>query len=612
MLFDYLKRLFGAKRSRWDGRRADRVISPQVAEPERPKLPIPPASAKVDVAIGVYGKPYHTALTIASLMKYSSSYINKIYIQKEVRQPYGVNMDVIADTFWEHVLQVYTPKMHMGVKFSSAARLANDDYRKSLRYQFAWEESDQDYIFISHNDCVYEGDIIGEMLERMVRADVTGVGLIGQCWNCPAHTAGLCGHEKFGSYKPDYDEAIRVVTEFASPRTFADKIDKQVPMPFPECRLNEFACLIDLGRSRSETAPLGPVPPFGFFANDVGTEWFRHMVVRGHKFLNWFQMVQHAPFNEFANGFSADRNRAVYDASEARAADYLRAHYPDVFERLHASLCEPSVRAGPDRSAPVEVPPYAVLFRAHFWNDFVQRQLDRLTSKVTTGDVFVLVLDEGVDRALIQHDKDKILLIADEARTSLGLEGHCSLPIDWYHRDYALHVFFKLYPQYEYYVSSEYDAAIGRDLDQMIAEFSENSIDFSALPNEEAIEDWPWTRTCEGSYDRLSLKNWWLNIFIISNAGERVLFEARLAEVRQFKDGMISEMPFSEAAVPTILSLNGRSLVPLSLFGTTDSFGWDRWVSEEQLTDMGEDAFVHPVAPNLTAYPIRTDNQTNT
>jgi len=34
----------------------------------------------VDVAINVYGKPYQTALTIQSLLKYSGNHIGKIFL----------------------------------------------------------------------------------------------------------------------------------------------------------------------------------------------------------------------------------------------------------------------------------------------------------------------------------------------------------------------------------------------------------------------------------------------------------------------------------------------------------------------------------------------------
>ena len=36
-------------------------------------------------------------------------------------------------------------------------------------------------------------------------------------------------------------------------------------------------------------------------------------------------------------------------------------------------------------------PTYAVLFKCHYWDDFIERQLSRLMQRVGVGDVFVVV-----------------------------------------------------------------------------------------------------------------------------------------------------------------------------------------------------------------------------
>ena len=46
-------------------------------------------SAKVDIAINVYGKPFQTALAIRSLLKYSGDHVGRFFINLEKKQPFG-------------------------------------------------------------------------------------------------------------------------------------------------------------------------------------------------------------------------------------------------------------------------------------------------------------------------------------------------------------------------------------------------------------------------------------------------------------------------------------------------------------------------------------------
>jgi hypothetical protein len=65
---------------------------------------------KVDVAINVYGKPYQTALSILSLLKYSKKYINKIYINIEKKQPEDFDETILKELPIDIPVIFYTPK----------------------------------------------------------------------------------------------------------------------------------------------------------------------------------------------------------------------------------------------------------------------------------------------------------------------------------------------------------------------------------------------------------------------------------------------------------------------------------------------------------------------
>ena len=96
-------------------------------------------------------------------------------------------------------------------------------------------------------------------------------------------------------------------------------------------------------------------------------------------------------------------------------------------------------------------PTYAVMFKVHFWDDFVRRQLRRLQSVVSSGDVFILVDQtktaiQGIDFGNILRFTEKDCLDAGLAsgttRRSPGLaEDRIGPSLLWYKRLSPLSVF---------------------------------------------------------------------------------------------------------------------------------------------------------------------------
>ena len=291
--------------------------------------------SKVDVAICVYGKPYTTAVTVASLIKHSGKHIGRVFIQEDPAQPYNETVHYLPRCFPELNIVQHVPEVFIGNAFPDFERLlANDaSYRLSIRYQYAWENTQEDLLFIAHNDCLFSADVIGQMREAM-GSEFVGAGMIGQCWNCPAYYAQLCEGAVHESFKPSYEEAIAVVRAFPGPRTFPESISEEFPTPFPECRLNEFACLVNVSATREHVYPLGPILPFGALTLDTGSDWFMHLSRRGYRFLDYREGFAHAPFSDTRSGDRANYQRWAYDAQEDRARTYLREHHPRVFDRL--------------------------------------------------------------------------------------------------------------------------------------------------------------------------------------------------------------------------------------------------------------------------------------
>jgi hypothetical protein len=242
------------------------AVAPQALPSARPEE----VALTVDVAICVYGKPYQTAATIASLLDHCGQHIGRIFIQEEKQQPNGDRVDYIKDVFPDRDVYQYVPPTFLSTFWLAEPNLdLYESIRQSVRYQIAWEKSEEDYLFICHNDVVYSGDTIGQMMAA-IGDEFTGAGIVGQCWNCPANFAGVCNGYEHEAFNPTYEEVLDLIAKHPSPRTRPEFVDREQPMPLLECRLSEFACLINLEKARPLVRPLGTVVPFGWFTHDTG------------------------------------------------------------------------------------------------------------------------------------------------------------------------------------------------------------------------------------------------------------------------------------------------------------------------------------------------------
>jgi hypothetical protein len=110
-------------------------------------------------------------------------------------------------------------------------------------------------------------------------------------------------------------------------RTNVHNIDKVHPKPLPECRLNEWACLINIKMSNKETYPNGNTPFFGVFGPDSGVEWFRSLHLKGYKFVNYKEKYTHSYWSELGNGYQTQLRQDFYMKSEENAKNYYNQNY---------------------------------------------------------------------------------------------------------------------------------------------------------------------------------------------------------------------------------------------------------------------------------------------
>ncbi|MFP5259800.1 MAG: hypothetical protein ACLGQH_12330 [Acidobacteriota bacterium] len=259
----------------------------------------------VDVAINVFGKPAQTALALVSLLAHSGRFIDRIYFNEEPDSLNAVfaHADILA-ALGDRV--VHHRPAFMNWRYAvDESRLGDPTYRHALRYQYAFERTDKRYLLLIHNDCEFTGDVVGLLLAGL--GSQAGAGEIGQCWLCPAKMLGRCGPGRYQDYRPDFAELAALyaaVDPAVYRRRYLDEPTEALrrrPWPLPECRLNEFCCLLRMDLVRPATCPIGPARPFGAYVDvgnpetgngilDIGVAWFGDMVHLGHGFA-------HVPLN---------------------------------------------------------------------------------------------------------------------------------------------------------------------------------------------------------------------------------------------------------------------------------------------------------------------------
>jgi hypothetical protein len=289
----------------------------------------------VDVVINIYGKPWNTAVTLYTLLKNSGKWIDNIYFITERKQPHNSNFDFIKSALGNKI-KSYTPGLWLWVRpFRNKFIFRLPGFRNSVRYQYGWEHTDKDFLFITHNDVLYTDDIIGNMLQKI--GDNIGIGPVGQCWNCSAKFAGLCSPDTYTNYKPSYNELITLLKQYPGSRQkdYGKLPNKNRPWPLPECRLNEWTALINMKIARNATMPLGKAIPFGaFYELDIATKWFSDVLNMGHKVSNFdiSSFAQHAWAGNLRSGHAALFDIDEYTHSENTAKAYLESEYSKVNE----------------------------------------------------------------------------------------------------------------------------------------------------------------------------------------------------------------------------------------------------------------------------------------
>ncbi|MGY2051405.1 FAD-dependent oxidoreductase [Methylobacterium sp. JK268] len=252
--------------------------------------------------------------------------------------------------------------------------------------------------------------------------------------------------------------------------------------------------------------------------------------------------------------------------------------------------------ATPAEATPANVAPaaprYAVLFRTHLWDAFVERQFARLKERVGRGDLFVLLDETGGpvatgQEAVVSHTNAGIL--------DLGLAAAGEGNLLWYNGDYPLYAFLREHPGYDYYVMTEYDVCVNADLDDLVDRAARAGAGLVSLTKGEPVAEWAHAASCQESYPPDAVRKSLICFAMFSRAAVERLFEKRLALSQARARGEIARWPFCEGFIPTELAVSGFRQMELSELGSTAQYDWWPPVLEDDLPTLAAETFVHPV-----------------
>lgn len=304
----------------------------------------------VDVCLQVFGKPWQTALALLTLDKYMGPDLNKIFFVTEAASPKNDPVNLGALNALVPNMELVCPSIWHGVAQADLSRLEDGEYRQGLRYQYAFEQTGADYLMLMHNDVIFKKNVIQPFLDN-IGAHIA-IGEIGQCWNCPAKREDLarmaningngaaCRREEYDKFKCDFEQlnlAYKLAREWnCHLRHEAEKgLTEEYranPWPWPECRVNEWCCLINMRMAREATLPLGSGRPFGAYikGHDLGSAWFRDMHRQGFtaKHFDLSKYLIHQP------GHKVLFNPKLYRENEMKAERIVRRAFPEAHELL--------------------------------------------------------------------------------------------------------------------------------------------------------------------------------------------------------------------------------------------------------------------------------------
>lgn len=234
---------------------------------------------------------------------------------------------------------------------------------------------------------------------------------------------------------------------------------------------------------------------------------------------------------------------------------------------------------------------YVVIFKTHYWDDFVERRFQHLIRQIGTGDVYVFV--DETRGAVGQIPHDRVIRATERDLETIELLQRPPGNTFWYNADYALYFVYSQDNSYDYYLMCEYDTAFNIWIDNFVEAAASDKIDYVGSPLTRNLD---WTETCNGVYPAFFTLGSWLNaISLHSRRSVQFMLQRRRDLAVRYRAGEISNWPYSETFIWTEMHNNGFVVSKLGDYGKVDNYDWWPPSHEKDLPLLQDQDFVHPV-----------------
>ncbi|MEE3660420.1 hypothetical protein V2I52_00505 [Brenneria sp. g21c3] len=251
---------------------------------------------KVDVAVCSYKKPELLFKTLLSLKKVSEKFIDTIWICddggnddsaidfynsdlfKNSLKPWKVNVreNTQRGGWWFTPVKGLKPtylSFSKRIAYSIRGKIKGTGFsilRENVRYQWAIDSTDKEYLFVIHDDVDFYADVIDLMLRSLLTMEKPGIaGDLGQCWRCEYSARGCTPLKvSHGDYPSRY---------------WPNKEPESSGTNWP-CRMNEWCCILNVQTARYIEKKYDVL--YGWFDNsgDTSAYWFYLLIKEGYQF----------------------------------------------------------------------------------------------------------------------------------------------------------------------------------------------------------------------------------------------------------------------------------------------------------------------------------------
>jgi hypothetical protein len=244
---------------------------------------------------------------------------------------------------------------------------------------------------------------------------------------------------------------------------------------------------------------------------------------------------------------------------------------------------------------------YAVVFKTHFWDDFVERQFQRLLKIADTHHVYILA-DETHGRIPGIYHKN-IIRMTEAQSVRDGFLNYPEGRLFWYNTDYQLYHFIDLYPEYQYIVTCEYDCVFRGYIAPIVQYMELMGIDFIGEKIRTPLQNWHWIDQVRPFYrDDVEIIGRLVCFAIFSRefalqlqAGRRDLTRRVRENLSETSEPIDFIWPNNEGFVGAEIARLNINNESFEVFGDVSAYDWAPAHLEAELKHLSDKLLIHPV-----------------